>query len=1053
MRKFTLCLLCSVFCLLCSFPVFAEQHGQLMFAGVPVPGATVTVTQGDKTFVTLTDEMGSYAFPDLTGGPLPIEIEMQGFAKLKGDTSTTMWELKMLTIEEIHAEVAHNEPPPPPEAVAGSAPTPAPAANGKATNSKNSKVPATPRSQQSAFASAQVNASANGNTPPANAQPQQASSAFANASQEELNSRAADGLLVNGTVNNGASSPFAQANGFGNNRRGLRPLYNGGIGVANFDTSVLDAHPFSVNGANTSRGPFTNGTFAFNFGGPMKIPGITHNNGPNFFVGVQRIQNRQATVLPGQMPTAAERSGDLSQMLTPQGQPVQIIDPTTGTPFVGNLIPSQRISRQAQSLLAYIPLPNSPDNPSYNYQIPIVTPVHTDQVSTNINKSINQRNQLFGNFAFQSSRTDTPNIFSFLDSGRTKGINTAINWTHRPTQRFNMQFRYQFSRFSSTTTPFFANRVNVAHLAGINGNNQEAINWGPPTLAFAGFAGLSDGLYSSVRNETNTVSYTSFWNHGRHNIQFGADLRRQQFNTVSQQNPRGILTFTGAATRSATDPTTGSDFADFLLGIPDASSIAFGNADKYLRQGVTDAFFQDDWRINGALTLMLGARWEYEQPIREKYGRLVNLSIGPNFSSVSPVVGNGLIHSDAFDIMPRMAFAWRPIAASSVIVRGSYGMYRNTGVYQSIANQMAQQSPLSTSLSVANSPSNPLTLASPFTVAPGAVPNTFAVDPNYRIGYVHNWTLSVQRDLPFALQMTATYLGMKGTRLPQEFLPNTFATGAINPSGYAFLTSNGNSYREAGQIQLRRRLRSGFTATLQYTYAKAIDDAPLMAGNQVVAASAANSLGPTGATAGNQTPTGSANIAQNWLNLSGERALSNFDQRHQLLVQGQYTSGSGVRGGALLSGWKGALLKEWLFVSNLTVGSGLPQTPTYLSAVNGTGVTGTLRPDLTGASITAAPAGKFLNPAAFAVPVSGQYGTAGRNSITGPSQFILNGSVGRTFPWGDRYNVDLRFDVANFLNHVTFTSWNTNISTPALFGLPANGNQMRTVQTTLRLRF
>src|SRR5215471_11508529 len=699
-----------------------------MFAGVPVPGATVTVTQGDKTFVTLTDEMGNYAFPDLTGGPLPIEIEMQGFAKLKGDTSTTMWELKMLTIEEIHAEVAHNEPPPPPAATEGSGATPAPAANGKANNSKNSKVPATPRSQQSAFASAQVNASANGNTPPANAQPQQTSSAFANASQEELNSRAADGLLINGTVNNGASSPFAQANGFGNNRRGLRSLYNGSIAATNFDTSLLDAHPFSLNGANTPRPSFTNGTFAFNFGGPMKIPGITHNNGPTFFVNVQRIQNRQATVQPGRMPNAEERNGDLSQLQTPQGQPVQIIDPATGRPFDGNLIPSERISPQAKSLLAYIPLPNftcsNQASTCYNYQIPIVTPVHTDQVTATITKAVNQRNQLFGNLVLLSSRTDTPNLFGFLDSGRSKGIITAINWTHRPTQRFSMQFRYQFSRFSNTATPFFANRVNVGGLAGITGNNQEAINWGPPTLGFtgfSGFSGLADGLYSSIRNETNTVSYTSLWNHGRHTIQFGADLRRQQFNTVSQQNPRGILTFTGEATRSATDPTTGSDFADFLLGIPDTSTIAFGNADKYFRQNVTDAFFQDDWRINGALTLMLGARWEYEQPISEKYGRLVNLSIGPNFSSASPIKGNGLIHSNAFDILPRVAFAWRPIAASSVIVRGSYGMYRNTGVYQSIATQMAQQAPLSKSLSVSNTALNPLTLANPFTAAPGVV--------------------------------------------------------------------------------------------------------------------------------------------------------------------------------------------------------------------------------------------------------------------------------------------------------------------------------------------
>jgi hypothetical protein len=413
----------------------------------------------------------------------------------------------------------------------------------------------------------------------------------------------------------------------------------------------------------------------------------------------------------------------------------------------------------------------------------------------------------------------------------------------------------------------------------------------------------------------------------------------------------------------------------------------------------------------------------------------VNLNIAKDFSSAPPVVGNDLINSNGFDIMPRLAFAWRPIAASSVIVRGSYGVYRNTGVYQSIATQMAQQYPLSKSLSVQNTPANPLTLANGFNATPGVTQNTFAVDPNFKIGYAQNWTLNVQRDLPFALQMTALYMGTKGTRLPQEYLPNTFPAVAISPSGYIFLTSNGNSYRHAGQIQLRRRLRSGFTSSLQYTYAKAIDDAPLMGGNQVATVSQ-----------------GGANVAQNWLNLSGERALSSFDQRHQLQLQGQYTSGSGVRGGALLSGWKGTLLKEWTLASALTVGTGTPQTPTIAGLVPGSGVSGNLRPDATGKSITAAPAGLFLNPAAFQAPALGQWGNAARNSITGPSQFSMTGTLGRTFPWGDRFNIDLRVDAQNVLNHVTYTSWVTNINS-AQFGLPAAPNQMRILQTTVRVRF
>jgi hypothetical protein len=167
--------------------------------------------------------------------------------------------------------------------------------------------------------------------------------------------------------------------------------------------------------------------------------------------------------------------------------------------------------------------------------------------------------------------------------------------------------------------------------------------------------------------------------------------------------------------------------------------------------------------------------------------------------------------------------------------------------------------------------------------------------------------------------MTATYLGVKGTRGMQEFLPNTYPAGAPNPcpgcaAGYAYLTSNGNSTRESGQVQLRRRLHNGLTATVQYTFSKSIDDAALGGRNQ----------------------SGSV-IAQNWLNLSAERGFSNFDQRHLLNVQLQYTTGMGIGGGTLVSGWRGALLKEWTFDTQITAGSGLPLTPVYIAAVRARG--------------------------------------------------------------------------------------------------------------------
>ena len=111
-------------------------------------------------------------------------------------------------------------------------------------------------------------------------------------------------------------------------------------------------------------------------------------------------------------------------------------------------------------------------------------------------------------------------------------------------------------------------------------------------------------------------------------------------------------------------------------------------------------------------------------------------------------------------------------------------------------------------------------------------------------------------------------------------------------------------------------------------------------------------------------------------------------------------------------------------------------------------MTGSIRPDTTGASVQAAPPGRHLNPAAFTPPKVGQWGTAGRNSIVGPSPFALNASLGRTF----LEDLDLRFDATNALNHVTYPSWNAVVSS-SQFGLPVTANAMRSLQATLRWRF
>jgi hypothetical protein len=996
---------------LLAVPTLAAEHrGRVNFGGLPVPGATVTASRGEQRFSTVTGLQGLYTFPELAGGPWTIQIEMQCFATIRQDVTVTAgaaaseWDLKLLPLDQIKSSAAVIEPEPTP-------------ATPQSRNTKPGKAPPQPANTPAGFQRAGLNASSDSTA---------ANDAAVSAS-DDLRQRAEDGFLVNGTTNNSASSPFALDAAFGNNRKGRGSMYNGNLGII-ADNSALDARAFSITGQDTPKPAYDRLIGVASFGGPVRIPHVI-SNGPTVTINYQWTRNSTAVTQPGLVPTQAERAGQLATA----------IDPTTGAPFPGNVIPGDRISPQARALLALYPLPNFEGGTRYNYQIPIAGATHQDSLQSRFSQVIGRVNQISGNFAFQSTRADSSNLFGFLDNTDSLGINSNMKWRHSFTARFYGSLTLQFSRLSATTKPFFENRENVSQQAGISGNNQDPLNWGPPALVFSGgIAGLSDADASRTHNQTSGVGYDMLWSRGGHNFTFGGDYRRQQFNLLGQQNPRGVFTFTGA--------TTGSDLAGFLLGIPDTSAIAFGNADKYFRASGYDAYFTDDWRLRPGLTMNAGVRWEYGSPITELYGRLVNLDIGHGFSAVTPVIASdpigeltgrhypdSLVHADKHAFEPRVAVSWRPFPASSMVVRAGYGVYYNTSVYQTIAMQMAQQSPLSKSSSVQNTMSNPLTLANGFNASPAITPTTFAVDPNFRVGYSQNWQISVQCDLPWTTILTATYLGIKGTRGAQVFLPNTYPAGVTDPcpacpTGFAYLASNGNSTREAAQIQLRRRLHTGFTATVQYVFSKSIDDSALGGRNQA-----------------------SPVIAQDWLNLSGERGLSPFDQRHLLTLQTQYSTGMGMHGGTLLSGWRGAAFKEWTLATQITAGTGLPLTPTYLAAVAGTGVTGSIRPDYTGAPLYAAPPGFHLNPAAYAAP-DGHWGNAGRDSITGPGQFVLSASVGRTFRLSDRVSLDLRVDSANAINHVTFPAWNTNI-TSAQFGLPNIANPMRTVQTTLRARF
>jgi hypothetical protein len=1015
---------------LCASGVAAasEYHGQVTFGGLPVPGATVSASQRTKKFTTTSDQGGVYRFDDLPDGDWKIEIEMQCFSTVKADVTVaanmppSKFELTLLPEDQLIARSKLTQAPPTVQPGFIAAPVKKPDAT--ATANGATEIPKPP---------------------------------------EEQSQDSSEGFLVNGSVNNAATSQYSLDRAFGNRRPNSKSLYNGGLAVV-FGNSALNARTYSLSGQEAPK-PFYNLiTGVVTIGGPIKIPRLLPH-GPNFFAAYQWTRNQNEQDETGLVPTEAERAGNLSGLTNVLGQPITIFNPATGLAFTNNQVP---VSSQAQALLELYPAANIAGNPLYNYQAPALSDSHQDVVQTRLDKTLGRKDELHGGFNLQSTRAGSVNLFDFVDATDTLGINANVNWSHRFSQHLFFRTSYHFSRLRTSIAPEFEGRQNVSGAAGITGNDQAPADWGPPTLNFSsGVAGLSDANSAFNRNRTDALSASAGVYRGHHNITLGGDFRKQEYNDFYQQDPRGIFGFTGAATQgaAANGASNGSDLADFLIGIPDTGSIAYGNADKYFRQPVYDAYATDDWRILSVLTIDAGMRWEYGAPMTELYGRLVNLDLAPDFTAAAPVLGSdpvgpltgmhypsSLVRPDTLGFEPRVGVSWRPIPASTVVVRAGYGVYHDTSVYLSSAQQLAQQAPLSTSLNVENSAACPLTLANGFNPCSSVSADTYAVDPNFRVGYAQTWQLAVQRDLPGAMQMTATYLGVKGTRGVQEFLPNTYPIGALSPCpgcplGFEYRTSGGDSTRESGQLQLRRRLRAGFTASLLYTYSKSIDDDAFLGGQgHVVAAST------TTGQVDSAPATPSASIAQNWLNLRAERALSTFDQRHLLNVQVQYTTGQGLEGGTLMNGWGGRLYKEWTLLTQITTGTGMPESPSYLAAVPGTGFTGSIRPSLTGAPIYASSAGQHLNAAAYTAPLSGQWGTASRDSITGPSQFSLDSSLERTFRPSTKFNLIARVDATNVLNHAVFTGWITTVNNTQ-FGLPASANAMRSLQTTVRLRF
>ena len=1087
-------------CALLHAQTTVTQTGTVKFGGQPLPGATVIATQGNHRAVTTTDESGNYELTDLAPGTYTLEVQMFGFQTAHKEvqigpgtaapaSSNVEWSLDL---QPRPRETAERPRGPQAGQQGGFRAT---------TENEVDQIAAAPPPDIGTQNSGNANEAflVNGTL----------SNGLQNGGQDDFGLRGPvmgmqgppgglGGLGVQGQPGvpgapggqggpgggggaggggagfggpggggggggfgggrgggggfggpGGRNRPGGNGNGrlIGNRRNRGRQGVHGNLSIQ-WQGSATDAKQFSLSGQSEPQPTFNNYRWSGVVGGPLRIPHLISGQSTFFTVSYYATRGQSVSYNVGSVPTAMERMGNFSDTVV-NGVVPTIYDPSTGAPFQGNAIPSSLFDSAAVGLLHYVPLPNLPGTVQ-NYEFVAAVPADTDNVSVRLNQNVGKNDRLALTEGFQRRKSDTAQLFGFLDPGTGFGDNTNLSWIHNVGSNALNTAQVTFNRNRTTQNSFFSYGTDVASELGIQGTSQEPINYGPPTLSFTNFASLTDAIPSDSVVQYFTESEAYSWVKHNHTMTFGGDFKRQDRNTTTDQNARGTFTFSGIATSAFNSsgqplPNTGLDFADFLLGLPQSSSVQFGGSSTYFRQNAYDFYANDDWRVNPNLTLMYGLRYEYYSPLSEKYGHLVNLDIAPGFTAVAPVEAgqsgpysgtfpNSLVEPDRHGWAPRGGLAWKPSAKRSTVVRLGYGIYYNPTALNGLATELSEQPPFAQTQRLTTSATDVLTLQNGLATAPtnATVLNSYAVQKNYQIGYAQSWSVSVQQNLSRSFFFEVSYLGTKGTDLDTQTVPNRAAPGSspltsqqtlpiANAQQFVYDSSWGNSIYHAGQVRLMRRFARNMSFNILYTYSKSIDDSSTFGG------------------VGNV-------VAQNAFDLSAERGLSSFNRPNVLNLN--YVLSTPVQA----SWWK----RNWTLSGSGLFENGTPFTARILgnqSNVAGTGVVGSGRAEATGLPV--GDGSGYFNLAAFTAPPPGELGDVGRNTIPGPWSWSLNAAFGRYFTIGgegSRKRIELRLETTNTLNHVNITNVNTVVGSTQ-YGLPTTAGAMRTADINVRFRF
>jgi len=932
-------------------------------------------------------------------------------------------------------------------------------------------------------------------TTPANAnnvgRPTYNSGFFVNGNREQTNNYTFDGVDINDAIDNYINySPNVDAIGelriISGNATAEYGNANGGqvVMVTKSGTNSFHGNAFwFLENNNLNANSWTNkhtadkaaigpvpslnrSIFGGTFGGP-----IIHDR-LFFFVDYQGARQHTSSTQFDSVASAAMRSGFAPNL----GRNVPVLNPV------------------AQYLFAHpeiYPLPNvTTTSLTNNYVGTIASATNNNQGDIKVDAKLTDRDSLSGRFTIGRendgpSRVSIPTQLGQANISPYTGF--SINWTHVFSNRVVNEGRAGFSRGR------FINLVSdPGGLLGLSGNNALGI---PGSQIAPGMSAFNINGYvlgspsgttpafggQGVQNDSLTNAFTYgdnvSWQLGRHTLKFGGTAIRYQSNRNYSGNDGVLGHFDYNGTYSARTFGTNDSWADFLLN----QSSAFGQGSYFSKWGQRqwrDAlFFQDDWKVTPNLTLNLGMRWEWDQPLYESHNKESNLNITTGAVTIAGQNGasRALYNNYWNGWMPRVGFAYSPpLFHARFVIRGGYGItnfLEGTGANLRLtlnppffSNSAGQQSGSSPYFQTQNG--YPLPTAS--TIWSG---NVRAWDPNLRPALVQQFNLTTETQLDNNTSLGIAYLGQTGNHLvdPREGnqrqcptcpLPITtlsqlppFSASSSNPqisqiSQISYTESKSMMNYNALQVTGRRRFNRGFEFLTNYTWSKGLT----------------NNLGYYGGTGSSQSA-----YWQDAYNGSGDYGPAFFDATNIFTFAGYYDLPIGRRRlvGANMNRFLDTIVGGWKVGAIAILHSGFPFTVSSPGnyAVNQRANRGNHYRKLvvqnrsvdhwfgTDPSATACGINVDNGVCAYGQESTTGFGTASVGSERSPGYKNVDANLSKSFTLYRETNLQFRANFYNVLNTVSLAAPQNDISS-ATFGQITNTlSTERQIELALKLSF